>query len=266
MTRVGHDLWSLTFGQPWIDPAELAAAVEWQVQQPDLDFRTQLLIRDSLDALAEHWGPERVEGWLERSRSGNALRQIWRSELGEPGFPTLRRRLMNKTDPKAVLELLGELGTEVKQPVQVVIGGSIALILAGELHRGTDDIDFVDEVPREIRARHDLLDTLAIRYGLRVTHFQSHYLPTGWAGRVRSLGRFGRLDVRLVDPYDAFVGKLFSARRKDRDDLRMLSRNLDKGDVEARLRLAGGTLLADSVLVENASKNWTVLYNEPLPR
>jgi len=266
MTSVAHDLWGLTFGQPWIDPAELAAALESQINQPELDFRTQLLIRDSLDALAAHWGRERLEAWLERSASGGRLKQIWTSDLGEPGFPTLRVRLMSKTDPAAVRELLGELGAELKKPALAVIGGSIALMLAGELRRGTDDIDFVDEVPSEIRDQHELLGALAIRYGLRVTHFQSHFLPTGWRERIRSLGRFGQLDVRLVDPCDVFVGKLFSARHKDLDDLRVLSRNLDRGAVEARLCSAGSVLLADPSLAAHATKNWAILYNEPLPR
>ena len=60
------------------------------------------------------------------------------------------------------------------------------------LERRTDDIDVEDEVPSEIRSRHDLLDQLAKSYGLRLTHFQSHYLPEGWQSRLHLLGVFGR--------------------------------------------------------------------------
>jgi hypothetical protein len=61
------------------------------------------------------------------------------------------------------------------------------------------------------------------------------------------------------------VGKLFSARTKDRDDLRMLTRQLDKSRIEQRLRDSGSALVSEAGLKSNASKNWYVLYGEPLP-
>src|SRR5205807_2577023 len=131
--------------------------------------------------------------------------------------------------------------------------------------RHTDDIDIVNEVPAEIRSQHDLLDQLAQRYGLQLTHFQSHYLPNGWEGRVKSLGRFGRLDVFLVDPCDVFVGKLFSQRTKDLDDLRMLAPQFQRPAIEQRLRDSAGPLMADEALAQNASRNWYILYGDSLP-
>ena len=130
---------------------------------------------------------------------------------------------MEKTDPETIRQLLRELGTLASRPTRIDVGGSGALILLGNLSRSTDDIDIVDEVPPELRAQHDAMEQLASRYGLRLAHFQSHYLPAGWIDRVRSLGRFGNLEVFLVDPLDIFVGKLFSAREEDRDDLRALA-------------------------------------------
>lgn len=50
---------------------------------------------------------------------------------------------------------------------------------------------------------------------MALNHFQSHYLPAGRPDRVRSLGRFGKLDVFLVDVYDVLLSKLFSDRNKD---------------------------------------------------
>src|SRR5687768_16175766 len=104
----------------------------------------------------------------------------------------------------------------------------MALILGERLTRRTEDIDVVDELPEVVRAERELLDGFTARYGLRVAHFQSHYLPMGWEARVRSLGRFGQLDVFLVDELDIAVGKLFSAREKDRDDLRVLAGQIEK--------------------------------------
>ncbi|MDB5295563.1 MAG: hypothetical protein JWO31_1546, partial [Phycisphaerales bacterium] len=119
--------------------------------------------------------------------------------------------------------------------------------------------------PPLLRADHALLRRLSDRFGLHLTHFQSRYLPDGWSSRVRSLGRFGRIDVFLVDPYDILLGKLFSAREKDQDDLRAVAATIDKGALADRLAAAGGSLLAVPKLAEHARQNWYVVYGEPLP-
>ena len=257
------DLWALTFGQPWVDAEELSLALERQVaDEQQLDARTKLLVRDSLQALSEFWGPERLEVWLARSAGGTVLRKLQKTVVEPPGFPTLNRRLMQKTAPQAVLEMLRDLGSQLGHREQLTIGGSIALILSGQLSRATEDIDVVDEVPAQIRAEHKLLDQLAGRYGLRLTHFQSHYLPDGWQQRIHSLGRFGELDVSLLDSCDIFVGKLFSKREKDRDDLRVLSKVLDKMRVEDLVRSSASRLAADPERAEHARQNWYIIYGE----
>ena len=265
MTAAAPPLWDLTFGRPEIDPTDLAAAIEREASQPDLDFRTRLLVRDSLNALQKRWGEQRMSQWLDRSAQGASLLSIWKSDLGPAGFPALERRLMEATRPQTVRQLLRELGMHLARPTRIYIGGAIALILRDYLTRNTEDIDVVDEVPPEIRSQHELLDQLAERYGLRITHFQSHYLPAGWAERVESLERFGNLDVFLVDPYDAFVGKLFSAREKDRDDLRMLAPRLDRSTIETRLRAGAAALLAQPTLADNARRNWYIVFGDALP-
>ncbi len=265
MPIAAPDLWTLTFGQPWIDPEALAIALEAQAAQPDLDFRTRLLIRDSLNALSNIWGTDRFESWLNSENSCVELREIRIANLGPPGFPTLQQRIMNTLRPQTVLEFLRELGTRLNRPTPMIVGGSIALILSDDLNRATDDINVVDEVPAEIRSQYELLDDLAARYGLRVTHFQSHFLPTGWRERVRSLQQFGNLDVFLIDTCDIFIGKLFSARLKDRDDLRHLIRRLDKARIESRLRSTASSLRAIPLLAKNAEENWYILYGEQLP-
>jgi hypothetical protein len=51
---------------------------------------------------------------------------------------------------------------------------SIPTLIKGLTSRPTSDIDFVDEVPAEIRAQGDLLRKIAAEYGLTFGHVQSH--------------------------------------------------------------------------------------------
>jgi len=171
----------------------------------------------------------------------------------------------NRHAPRRSNSFLREIGTQVRRTTRVVVGGAIALILHRLLSRATTDIDLVDEVPPELRASHELLDSLNARFGLRLTHFQSHYLPTGWASRTVTFGRFGNLDVALIDVYDSFVGKLFSRRDKDRDDLRVLYPQLDRRVLIDRVASTTAALRSDPKLLEAASHNWYVLFGEAFP-
>lgn len=259
------DLWSLVQGTPSIDPVDLLAAIEEATKQPPLDFRTRLLIRDSVVALSRHWGGQTIVMSRLSRLASERVAQILVSDLGEPGFSTLQRRIMEQTDPEQIRRYLRELGSSIQTPTRLDLGGSGALMLAGLLHRATEDIDAVDQVPGTLRSQHQLMDSLAVRYGLKLAHFQSHYLPQGWEQRVKFLDRFGVLDVHLVDPLDIFISKLFSNREKDRDDLRMLTRSLPKADAAGRLQADGQTLLSEPRLRDNAARNWYILYAEELP-
>jgi hypothetical protein len=169
------------------------------------------------------------------------------------------------TEAQTILQFLRELGERLPSPARLDVGGSSALILGGLLTRSTDDVDAVNEVPAAIRVQHELLAELSGRYGLSLAHFQSHYLPAGWENRLRSLGRFGKLDVFLVDPLDIFVGKLFSKRTKDLDDLRMLQNAFERRAIVERLRSGASALNADPVLRSDAQKSWHILYGEAFP-
>jgi Nucleotidyltransferase of unknown function (DUF6036) len=258
------DLWSLVQDAPSIDPMELLDAVAREARRPPHDFRTRLLLRDSYRALEHRWGSDKAISLLPADVRAR-VEAILLENLGDTGFPTLERRIMEQTRSDTILQFLRELSAGVSQPVILDIGGSSSLILAGLLSRGTEDVDVVDQVPAVIREEHELLAGLASRYGLHLAHFQSHYLPTGWQERVRSLGQFDKVTVRLVDVYDIFLGKLFSAREKDLDDLRILKRALDKNVITERLLSTAQTLLGEARLQEQARKNWHVLFGEPLP-
>jgi hypothetical protein len=259
------DLWDLVWGKPEIDPCLLSEAVERAAAVPDLDFRTRVLIRDSVLALEQHWGPARMHTWLKRSPASSRIAAIRSEDLGEPGFPFLKETLMDPTESQSVRQYLRELGTHLHRPVRMDIGGSIALILPGYLSRSTGDIAVVDEVPPEVRSQRALLDQLAQRYGLLLTHFQSHFLPSGWQTRVHSLEPFGNLQVSLVDVYDVFLGKLFSNRRKDLDDCRLLLPGLDRETLVTRFRDTTGAFQREETLRQSAARNWYILTGEALP-
>jgi hypothetical protein len=259
------DLWSLARNRQCVDPQELAAAIEDQIVRGDLDFRSRLLIRDSMNGLESYWGRERLAAWLATCPVRAEIEAIRNDDLGEVGFPSLLRRIMEPTNPESLMEFFRTLGSRIHRPVHVVVGGSAALILPGHLSRPTDDVDVVDEVPAEFRQDYALRDELVKRYGLHLAPFQSHYLPSGWEQRVHTLEPFGQLRVALVDPYDVFLSKLFSARNKDKDDLHHLKPQLDKETLARRLRETTASLQADAALKQRAVENWYILYGEALP-
>jgi hypothetical protein len=265
MAVVGTDLWSLAMGRPQIDPHDLAAAILEQASTEPLDYRTRLLIRDSIRALQRYWGEERTATWMARSPDRPKIEAICAEEFERPGFPSLEHRLMDKTDPEDIRQFLRELSVRVQRPIRLYIGGSAALILPELLVRQTADIDVVDEVPSELRSQHELLAQLKKRYGLELAHFQSHYLPRGWDQRVHSIEPIGRIQVYLVDAYDVFLSKLFSSREKDLDDMRVLARQLDKAILARRLLETTQSALAAPDLHQRAVNNWYILYGEPLP-
>jgi hypothetical protein len=256
-------LWALVDGARWIDATALLDAIKQELSNTPLDFRTRLLLRDSYRALEQHWGSSRVASLT--SDVHDRLQPILIENLGEPGFPTLEKRIVESLKPETILEFLRELGAAIKEPARLEIGGASSLILGGFLSRATEDIDVVNEVPPPIRLQHELLARLSARYGLSLTHFQSHYLPSGWINRVRSFGRFQTLDVYLIDVYDIFVGKLFSNREKDLDDLRLLKRSLEKDRVVDRFKTRAEALIAETALKAHAGKNWRIHFDEPLP-
>jgi hypothetical protein len=261
-----QDLWHLVLDHTYVDPVELAVALEEQAMAAEqLDYRTRLLIHESLEGLLKHWGRDRFSGWLSQSPVGPRLESIAREHFAEVGFPFLEKQIVEPTRPETIEQLLRELGSQLHGAVRLFIGGSGSLILKGFLTRRTQDLDVVDELPKEIRALGQFLDELKQRYRLQLAHFQSHYLPEGWQQRVHSLGPFGKLQVFLVDVYDIFLSKLFSGREKDRDDLRALSPQLDKEVLVRRLRETTRSLRTEKGSAEKAERNWYILFGESLP-
>jgi hypothetical protein len=263
---ISQNLWDLVQGNQWIDPEDLFAAIAEEIRQPQPDFRTRLLIRDGLNALQQYWGSDSLLRRLRQSGREEQLETVWHEELGRSGFPFLRSQLVDTTKPDTIRQLFRELAGNLHKPVTLYVGGSIALILPEYLSRSTQDIDIVDEIPPDIRSLHKQLDALMQRYRLQLTHFQSHYLPSGWQNRVHSLEPFGKLHVFLVDVYDVFLSKLFSGRDKDRDDLRALIPQLDKETISRKLKDHTANLQSEAKLKKHAEDNWHILFGEALPQ
>jgi hypothetical protein len=260
------DLWGLYHYRQGLDPGDLVQAIEDQARSGDLDYRTRLLIQESVEALRNYWGETRLSAWLTRSPVRQQLKAILGEHFDEDrGFPSLRRRVMAVTRPETIQAFFRDLGTRLRSPLRIHVGDSAACILPGYLSRKTEDIDIVDEIPTEIRAQHQLLDELHKRYDLKLGHFQQHYLPTGWQNRVHWQEPAGQLQIFLIDVVDVFLSKLTSIREKDKDDLVRLAPQLDKEMLTRRLQETMQSMLAAPSLREHAEKNWYILYGEPLP-
>jgi hypothetical protein len=263
--RAIPDPWELVWGQPWIDSETLAAAIADDLRRtPNPDFRTRLLIRDAARALRSFWGRTRFARWLAESPAAERIRAILREDLGEPGFPHIRRRLVASITPSQIQRIFDLLGRNIHERIDVHIAGSITTLLAGLTARPTEDIDFVDEVPEPIRQQRATLDKIEAEFGLILGHVQSHYLPARWEQRRHWLGEFGGLRVWLVDVYDVFVSKLSSRQEKHQQDLRVLADKLDKEAAKRRLLEDGQSFLADPHERPQIEENWRFIYQEPL--
>ena len=191
------------------------------------------------------------------------IADVWNSHC-EVKFPSLKERLMPHLSPMTVRQFLRELGSAIAHPATITMGGAASLVLRGFLSRATEDVDIVDEVPVEIRDEREILQDLSARYGLRITHFQSHYLPQGWESRTIDFGTFGKIQVRLVDALDIIAGKVFSARPKDLDDFRLLSLNLNKEELRQRVLQGSTSLISSDQNRRQAIKNWYIVYGDDL--
>ena len=260
------DLWTLVLDRPRIDPRDLTEAIVAQSAEETLDYRTRLLIRDSVEALRVTWGAHKVSEWLSRCPLRERIESICKEEFEAVGFPSLKKRIMEKTQPEKVRQFFEFIGNELKRHVRIYVAGSIALIVPGYVSRRTEDVDVVGEVPEELRKNHHLLSQLEQMFALQLGHVQTHYFPMGWQERAHSLDSFGYLQVFLLDVYDVFLSKLFSSRMKDKEDLIVLVPQLDKSILAEKLKTNAGSFLAAPRLLEIATENWRILYGEPLPQ
>ena len=246
MSRAATNLdpWRLVWGQPYIDSRTLAAAIEQDLatrQQPRLPHPAAGPRCGGGDAIRTGDPGDSRNGWRP-APSGPRIRAILDEDLGEPGFPAIRRRLVDSIDSTRLSRIFDLLGRGIHGRVEIHIAGSIPTLIKGLTARPTGDIDFVDEVPAEIRRQRDVLRKIETEFGLKLGHVQSHYLPAHWRDRRQWLGDFGGLRVYVVDEYDIFVSKLSSKKEKHQSDLGVLALELDKETARQRLLNDGQSL------------------------
>jgi hypothetical protein len=259
------DPWKLVWGQPYIDCQTLARAIEQDLaRNHEPDFRTRLLVRDATRAILCYWGARRFSRWLTSSPVGPRIREILKEDLGETGFPFIGRRLVASIDSDQVHQIFDLIGRGIQGPVEVYIAGSIPTLIKGLTARPTGDIDFVDEVPAEVRRQRTVLRRIETEFGLTLGHVQSHYLPTHWQNRRQWFGDYGMLRVYILDEYDIFVSKLSSKKKKHQDDLRVLALKLDREIARQRLLTDGRSFLDDPKLKPEIEENWRFIFQEPL--
>src|SRR5580658_4940494 len=118
------DPWKLVWGQPYIDSQTLASAIEQDLERNDRpDFRARLLVRDSAVALRSYWGARRFLKWVQASPLESRIREILDEDLGEPGFSTIRRRLVENIDSTQLKQILEILGRGIHGQIEVHIAG-----------------------------------------------------------------------------------------------------------------------------------------------
>ena len=191
MSDAVEQLWTIAGVLSYVDAQTLAGAIEAAVEdEAVLDYRSHLLVCDSVSALRSLWNGRRFDAWLQRSPQRRRIERTcaiarYQSAVDhdDRGFPSLRRRVVDATKPQTIMRFFRELSARVHNPTRMVIGGAAALILGNYGARQTDHIAVVDETPAGLRHRHDVLDDLADRFGLRLSEFPSYYLPDGWQRR-----------------------------------------------------------------------------------
>jgi hypothetical protein len=260
-----QDPWELVWGQPYIDSQTLATAIQEDLQRnPNPDFRTKLLVRDAARAIKSFWGPKKFGRWLEESPAGEAIGALLMENLGKVGFHFIRRRLVANVTRDQIEQILELLGQRIYERLEINIAGSIPTLLEGLTFRPTDHIDFVNEVPQEIRRQKAAVDQIKNEFSLRLGHVHSRYFPANWMSRRQYLGDFGGIRAYLVDPSDIFVSKLSSKQEKHKDDLRVMAPKLDRDSVKQRLMTDGKAFLDDPIQRPTIEENWRFIFREPL--
>ena len=253
------DLWKLAVCGPDIDPNDLARAVEDLAETSDLDYRSRLLIRDSVDALRDYWtSPHWRVGWTKVGRRRRFKPFAKRNSI-KSAFDPSGNASWIRLEPESIRQYFEQLGQSLPKKLHIDIAGAVSLILPGYVERSTSDIDVVGEVPSEIRTQYKLLDDLEKLHGLHLGHVQTHYFPRGWSGAFMLSVFFGALEVSLVDVYDVFLSKLF-ARTKDLGDLKVLAPQLDKAVLVERFLATCPDFLAAAGLKELATNNWRIIF------
>ena len=141
---------------------------------------------------------------------------------------------------------LEELGRRFPHPARLHLTGGEGLVWKG-LRGTTRDVDIAYDVASQWRGAWLVaLRGLSIEQRTSVEEASPRDfipLPPGWEQRAELIGRFGRIDVFLFDPYSVALGKLERGHAQDLADVRaMLGKRILDG---LRLRAAFEAILPE---------------------
>jgi hypothetical protein len=149
-------------------------------------------------------------------------------------------------DAGRVRGFLEALGREFPGAARLYLSGGEGMVLRG-LRAVTEDLDITYDVAPADHARwHVALRTLKERLNINVEEAGPGDfipLPPGHEARSEFVGRYGRVDVFLLDPYSVALAKLDRGHQRDLDDVRALL----AADVlrPSELRRLAGAILPD---------------------
>jgi Nucleotidyltransferase of unknown function (DUF6036) len=131
-------------------------------------------------------------------------------------------------DARLLAAAFAELGKRLPHPIRLVIGGSGALVLRGQLARATIDCDVVIAQP-DMGELQSHIRAVAEHQGLvggwlnGSAQTYAEVLPPDYESRLHSLPSSGRLKVMMLDRLDVLVMKLFAGRPRDLADIATLA-------------------------------------------
>ena len=141
----------------------------------------------------------------------------------------------NKLSKTLMKEALSKLEAELKTPIQLIIGGGGAMVLAYEFPLATSDIDGIPKgfdlsdiekqikiVARELDITPDWLNPYYSAY--------THVLPSDYNKRLRTVFSKKNLTALALGPEDLLIMKCFARRAKDMGHIHVLLKQ--KPDLE----------------------------------
>jgi hypothetical protein len=143
------------------------------------------------------------------------------------------------SDPAAARSLpppwdvfLAAVDRQLSQPIELHCSGGFVITFCYGLPRPTGDVDYVSIIPYDEQARLQAIagpdSKLAKKYKVYLQYVGWASLPEDYVQRLVEMfpGRFERLRLLALDPYDLALSKLDRNSPKDREDVAFLARTV----------------------------------------